>query len=209
MSLFEVPGWSVSGEPVSESQSHSKKRKRSSNDGNFKGHLPDLNIDKLVKRLKGHKSDHGASSTGNGKKDKDKNEQEQQREDKKKSISLPKPLKPATQEQPEPSTVSRLRKKDRKTRSSVESAPAMMQSSAGGDALTTMQKNMKQSLDGAKFRQGDFIALDAFRIKSRNRMINETLYKSHSGEAHEMMRDAQAFEEVMCHVSHLQDTDVN
>lgn len=163
MSLFEVPGWSVSGEPVSESQSHSKKRKRSSNDGNVKGHLPDLNIDKLVKRLKGHKSDQGASSTGNGKKDKAKNEhvKEQQREDKKKSISLPKPLKPATQEQPEPLTVSRPRKKERKTRSSVESAPAMMQSPAGGDTLTTMQKSMKQSLDGAKFRQGKFIALDA------------------------------------------------
>lgn len=171
MTLFEVPGWSVPGEPVPESSSHSKKRKRSSNDGNDKGHLPDLNIDKLVKRLKGHKSDHGASNPGSGKMDKkDKNEQlkEQQREDKKKSISLPKPLKPTTQEQPESSAVARLRKKQRKTRSSVESAPATLQSPAGGDALTTMQKSMKQSLDGAKFRHAEcFIARDVFILVSQ------------------------------------------
>ena len=148
-----MPGWSVTGEPVPDSPSRSKKRKRSSNDGSDKGHLPDLNIDKLVKRLKGHKSDHGTSSPGNDKKDKKgKREQlkEQEREEKKKSISLPKPLKSATQEQ---STVARLQKKHRKTRSSVESAPAVVQSPPGGETLTTMQKSMKQSLDGAKFRQ--------------------------------------------------------
>jgi len=182
MTLFEVPGWSVTGEPVPDSPSRSKKRKRSSNDSSDKGHLPDLNIDKLVKRLKGHKSDHGASSPGNVKKDKKekKSEQlkEQEREEKKKSISLPKPLKSATQEQSKSSTVAHLQKKHRNTRSSVESAPAAVQSPAGGEALTTMQKSMKQSLDGAKFR-----------------VINETLYKSPSNEAHEMMRDSRVFEE--------------
>ncbi|KAF8351317.1 methyltransferase-domain-containing protein [Amanita rubescens] len=176
MTLFEVPGWSVTGEPVPDSPSRSKKRKRFSNDSSDKGHLPDLNIDKLVKRLKGHKSDHGASSPGSGKKDKKEQLKEQEREEKKKSISLPKPLKSATQEQSKSSTAARL--KHRKTRSSVESAPAALQSSAGGEALTTMQKSMKQSLDGAKFR-----------------VINETLYKSPSNEAREMMRDSRVFEE--------------
>ncbi len=204
MTLFEVPGWSVTGEPVPDSPSRSKKRKRSSNDGSDKGHLPDLNIDKLVKRLKGHKSDHATSSLGNGKKEKkEKSEQlkEQEREEKKKSISLPKPLKSATQEQSKSSTVTRLQK-HRKTRSSVESAPAAVQSPAGGEALTTMQKSMKQSLDGAKFRQEKIFIIPLTSISVLNRVINETLYKSPSNEAREMMRDSRVFEEVTCQVIH-------
>ncbi|KAF8623434.1 hypothetical protein AX15_006376 [Amanita polypyramis BW_CC] len=187
MSLFEVPGWSVPGEPVADSPSNSRKRKRASNDGE-KPHFPDFNLEKLVKRLKGHKSDHVVSNSGDSdeKKSKKDLQKEQEKEKKKKSISLPKPLKPASAEEvsrlSESSTTGPPSKKHKKTRSSAESVPTMIQSPmkdhGKGDALTAMQKSMRQSLDGARFR-----------------MINETLYKSPGHEAHEMMRDSRVFQE--------------
>ncbi|KAM6495752.1 putative methyltransferase domain containing protein [Amanita muscaria] len=186
MSLFEVPGWSVAGKPATESPTHSKKRKRSS-DGD-KATIGDFNLEKLVKKLRGSKSEHASSSPGdkNGKREKKSKielKKEQEVEEKKKSISLPKPLKPALAEIARRLSVrsspSHRRKNHQKVRSSVESAPAQLRSPTNGQVgLTEMQKSMQHSLDGAKFR-----------------MINETLYKSPSHEAREMMQDSSVFEE--------------
>ncbi|KAF8915881.1 ribosomal RNA-processing protein 8 [Mucidula mucida] len=170
MPLFEVPGWSVKADPVGESPNQaSRKRKRNSEDSTGS----EVNLDRLMNKLK-RKPDkeHKASSSANKK--------QKAHEDKKNSISLPKALKGAEKrstdvQRPPP-------KKKAKTKHLVESKSSddsplpSPQESAG---LTEMQKQMRDSLNGARFR-----------------MINEKLYKTSSSEAHAMMQEDQTvFEE--------------
>ncbi len=143
MPLFEVPGWSVKADPVGESPNQaSRKRKRNSEDSTGS----EVNLDRLMNKLK-RKPDkeHKASSSANKK--------QKAHEDKKNSISLPKALKGAEKrstdvQRPPP-------KKKAKTKHLVESKSSddsplpSPQESAG---LTEMQKQMRDSLNGARFR---------------------------------------------------------
>jgi ribosomal RNA-processing protein 8 len=127
-------------------------------------------------------------------------------EEKKKSISLPKALTATDKGQQTSASASssslvRPAKKPKRTHEEVEpplpsipedSAPPPPVSTAG---LTALQKGMKRSLDGARFRQVlSKCSLHPFIFA---RLINETLYKSDSHEAHQMMRkDPKVYEEV-------------
>ncbi|PFH52857.1 hypothetical protein AMATHDRAFT_139028 [Amanita thiersii Skay4041] len=190
MSLFDVPGWSIGAEPVAESSSLSKKRKRSIDDTD-KTTVSD-NLEKLVKRLKGTKSQNSISGLGGeSKKDKKKRlkeeKREREKEEKKKSISLPKQLRPFADEQVPRKSESLSNDysvhKHTAKRNSAQRMSVLGRSPAkeriDHDGLTVLQQGMKHSLDGARFR-----------------LINETLYKSSSDEACKMIReDPHIFEE--------------
>ncbi|KAJ7591197.1 methyltransferase-domain-containing protein [Mycena floridula] len=181
--LFSVAGWSVTGE-VAESSS-SKKRKRQPESSASRLAAAELNLDKLVNKLKA-KPD--ASRLKKNKKPPN--------VDKKKEISHPKPLmskskarQAHTESQASGSTLS-LRPQKRVKFATEDEEPESppkkklkveMSSSSSSESLTPLQKGMKQSLDGARFR-----------------IINETFYKSDSQAAqHLVEEDPNVFEEVV------------
>ncbi|KAJ7283778.1 putative uracil phosphoribosyltransferase [Mycena rebaudengoi] len=203
MPLFDVPGWSVTSSPVAQpfAVTGSKKRKRPAED---RDSPEPIDLQKLVKkhRIDGEQDDASSVSRGASrvkalgkslvKKTMDRKRQKKADalEEKKKSISLPKALTATDKGQQTSASASssslvRPAKKPKRTHEEVEpplpsipedSAPPPPVSTAG---LTALQKGMKRSLDGARFR-----------------LINETLYKSDSHEAHQMMRkDPKVYEE--------------
>ncbi|KAJ7179255.1 methyltransferase-domain-containing protein [Mycena filopes] len=211
MPLFEVPGWSVASLPVvvEPLSAGSKKRKRSTEDNDS----PEpVDLQKLVKkhRRSDSEGDDASSTVSRGasrvkeigkslvKKTMDRQRQKKATalEEKKRSISLPKALTPSEKGQQmiadkkqqmaaSSSSVSLARPAKRPKRTHEpdkpplptipeDSLPAKPEA-----ALTALQKGMKRSLDGARFR-----------------LINETLYKSDSQQAHEMMQnDPKVYQE--------------
>lgn len=166
MALFDIPGWSVSAPPVAESsQQVSKKRKRPASDSD-KLQSAEVNLEKLVKRLKGKGTDTKSVGKGKGKEKADKKKEVKQAkkskaqraadaesEAKKKTISRPMPLKAIDKD----SITSERPAKRQRTKLAVaeaSSTPSPVKKVDGGstDGLTALQKGMKQSLDGARFR---------------------------------------------------------
>ncbi|KAJ3575170.1 hypothetical protein NP233_g1296 [Leucocoprinus birnbaumii] len=101
------------------------------------------------------------------------------------NISRPKPLKPRISVDEDTSRPTKKAKtRDSVSPSTIASTLTLAPSTSYGPKLTALQQGMKQSLDGARFR-----------------MINETLYKSESAEAHRLMQeDPKVFEEPKYHV---------
>ncbi|XP_006460208.1 hypothetical protein AGABI2DRAFT_191974 [Agaricus bisporus var. bisporus H97] len=186
MSLFEVTGWSVGAKPVKETRdTPSKKRKRSPSE-------QQVNFDKIMNKLK---SRVGVDET---KKEKTKSSKRNKRgkESRPKSgtsdvselnISRPKLLKPrisVDEESVRPAKKAKTRrdsKRDSASPTSIASALSLTSptSTPAVTNLTPLQQGMRHSLDGARFR-----------------MINETLYKSESREAHRLMQqDRKVYEE--------------
>ncbi|KAF9008921.1 methyltransferase-domain-containing protein [Cyathus striatus] len=166
--LFQVPGWTVPTNVVSEPHSSdSKKRKRPVSTESSASNTP--NLDKLVHKLKGAAAPSDEQKRRTNKKT--------AKEKTKAQISHPKPLMPVEKRDGHFSTSLRPSKKA-KTRHLLQEAPAeerkfsfnKLEGTSSG--LTQFQQDMKQSLDGARFR-----------------LINETLYKSHSKKAHQMLQD--------------------
>ncbi|KAJ7638685.1 methyltransferase-domain-containing protein [Roridomyces roridus] len=188
MALFEVPGWTVTT-PVAAADS--KKRKRTAEDP--EPPEPTIDLQKLVKK---HAEGDDASSTSSSrtqrvkelgkslvKKSADRKRQKKLEalEEKKKTISLPKALAASEKRSSSASSSSSLARPTKRAKRDHESddKPLPTIPEEPTTSLTAMQKSMKQSLDGARFR-----------------LINETLYKSDSQHAHEMMqKDPKVFEE--------------
>ncbi|TFK43389.1 methyltransferase-domain-containing protein [Crucibulum laeve] len=178
MPLFDVPGWSVPAAPVSNSQPHpSKKRKRPLADPT-KVQNAEVNLEKVVKQLQ-------ASSTAEGALGQKTTTTAPSSRRKKKT-----PTARATHAGKKVATASRSNATQSTEAPSVKPSPQKVKKAKtkhaapqdGGDdasKLTALQKGMKQALDGARFR-----------------LINETLYKSGSQEAHQMMKeDPQVYQE--------------
>ncbi|KAJ6539216.1 ribosomal RNA-processing protein 8 [Mycena capillaripes] len=212
MPLFEVPGWSVASAPVAEPAivASSKKRKRPADDNDS---LEPIDLQKLVKKHRKLDSEGDDASTVSrgasrvkelGKSlvkktmDRKRHKKANALEEKKKTISLPKALTPSEKgqqmlaekshrmsESSSSSSLVRPAKRPKRVHEPVDkplptipedSLPAGPEATAG---LTALQQGMKRSLDGARFR-----------------LINETLYKSDSRQAHEMMqKDPKVYEE--------------
>ncbi|CAL1701497.1 unnamed protein product [Somion occarium] len=184
MALFEVPGWTVPSAPL---PSASRKRKRGAPDTD-KVSAAEVNVEQLIAKI----------GTGQGHTDTPKKKQKTKGKQKAKEHGS------ASRNQPSPSSKAKgakvvqhedskrvevaasssssgkksinQSKKNRKTEGSQttpkvapETKKTKLDTQSG---LTAMQANMKHSLDGARFR-----------------WINETLYKSDSQHAHEMMRE--------------------
>jgi len=182
--LFEVPGWSVPSKPVSDPSQNHKKRKRGQSGQTDKIQAASTNIEKLIEKL-GSKSD---AAEGQPKK------KQKARGNSKPSTSSPKPgsslqskRKPRVVEENETRPLSMPqdgdkaifgKKKQKQRRESTGHDASEVGSSkkaktgASDKGLTSLQENMKSSLDGARFR-----------------WINETLYKSDSHNAVQMMKE--------------------
>ncbi|KAF9782898.1 methyltransferase-domain-containing protein [Thelephora terrestris] len=174
--LFEVPGWSVSAEPASSSSSKkSGKRKRPYDPDapSEKIESAQVNLEKLVNSLgrvdsvkrppkKKHKGKQILDSS-EGVADNSPTIVTPQKDSvgKAKTKDVKKPSKKPTETLP----------KSKEKGKSTSQNPKDMADSAGQN-LTTFQKGMKKKLDGARFR-----------------WINETLYKSDSQKAVELMHD--------------------
>jgi len=168
MPLFDVPGWSVTSAPVPEPSTQvSKKRKRPSGNDSNKIHSAELNLEKLVKRLKGNAGTHdngrrksrkSGVNAGNASGEVVRNRERKAKtvQEKKKIISHPKPFKAAEKAStlPSPHTAKKVKTRhDVKLSSTFSVMPTRQpgeEDSASG--LSVLQKGMKQSLDGARFR---------------------------------------------------------
>ncbi|KAL4241197.1 Ribosomal RNA-processing protein 8 [Abortiporus biennis] len=190
MALFEVPGWIVPSAPVTTN----KKRKRPSaaGDSNEKIHSAQVNMDKLMSKLAD--SAHGTGDTPQKKKKKPKLKRTATESTNEAGSSSPvretshKPIKPknsGTKSHKETSEAdpksgqkqkgSKEKKKPADLQATEKSAPKQKGKGKTEDGLTAMQASMKNSLDGARFR-----------------WINETLYKSESEQAHQLMKENPA-----------------
>ncbi|KAH8106071.1 methyltransferase-domain-containing protein [Cristinia sonorae] len=195
MALFEVPGWSVPDAPVA---TGSKKRKRPANDGD-KLHTAEINMERLMSKLGDGPRKAAENKSTKKKNKKQKGKQSGPQQDAAESSTgpcakatvsdppskKPKPNSPAGAplvHKDKPST-SKAAKKNKKRSSesateivAVRTAPLPKAShSTNGSSrsgLTKMQAKLQDSLHGARFR-----------------WINETLYKSDSEHAHQMMRE--------------------
>ncbi|KAJ6599197.1 putative uracil phosphoribosyltransferase [Mycena vulgaris] len=202
MPLFDVPGWSVASAPIAESPvavAGSKKRKRPAED---RGSPDPIDLQKLVKKHRIDADADDASTVSRGasrvkalgkslvKKTMDRKRQKKADalEEKKKTISLPKALMASEKGQQmtassSNSSLARPTKRAKKAHEPVDRPlPPIPEDSPPPKptaGLTALQKGMRRSLDGARFR-----------------LINETLYKSDSQQAHEMMqKDPNVYEE--------------
>ncbi|KAH6915302.1 ribosomal RNA-processing protein 8 [Coprinopsis sp. MPI-PUGE-AT-0042] len=192
--LFDVPGWKVSEDPVAESSqgSASKKRKRPASNGSslLAG---GFSLEKLMDTIKEKTADLPAAKGEKPKKkkskekDKGKEKEKSKQEDKSKpaavverKISRPMPLqrgseKRSVKNSPAKPEVLRPPKRQKTQHEDEEEAPSQhtpAADTATEENYTTLQKSMKDKLDGARFR-----------------MINENLYKSESGDAVQMMKE--------------------
>lgn len=218
MVLFEVPGWTVPGGPSSDSGSRKRKRPSSTpKKSSEKLQHAEMNIEKLMKTLE-DKASPAASSSKRGQKAKKINgRQASKLETRKSSV--------ANNEDREP-IESKSKSKKRSMRESTSSAQAFGKDSQvmkdsqkpgktqvtlardapratgeGNDAeanLTTLQRKMKQSLDGARFRCDCALFRSGIELTGfHRRWLNETLYKSSSKDAEGLMKEnPELFEEV-------------
>lgn len=144
MALFQVPGWTVPATPVS-AQTTSKKRKRRAS------HSPDdlqsaqANLERLVSMLGDTPGDSRPSKKPSVKAKFDKNNSDQVRSQAgKKGPSTPNPPKGKKNEQKQSKGSGPV------TTSGSTSKPS--RTNQGDSGLTPMQKSMKESLGGARFR---------------------------------------------------------
>ena len=212
MALFDVPGWSVPHDPVAATP---RKRKRTSKHGsNKKIQSATVNVEKVMEQLSARlgpaaesplrdltEGKNGGPSTEDDRPPRTKRRRAQGNKSQQSPI-------PATQ-QVEPHKPSKKRKKERPkqsppagdkvpgSRSTASQLPTETRS-----ALTSLQHDMKHSLDGARFRcvtpAPNFYAADSYPCTLKpHRWINEKLYKSDSANAHAMMReDPAVFDDV-------------
>lgn len=207
MALFDIPGWSVTTAPVTEtSKTESKKRKRPSSESD-RLQSAELNLEKLVKRLKGKPASNrdvvppreAKTSTGK-KKEKKRGKNAGASEETKKTISRPKPLKAAEKGSiPSPRANKKIKTNHEATETASSTNITFVSQEAG---LTARQQGMKQSLDGARFRCVCRVPqylqpIIHFSSSLFIRLLNENMYTTDSHQAYQMMRDdPQLFEQV-------------
>lgn len=212
--------------PLPTSGKASKKRKRPTSDTGSKLLSAEFNLEKLMEKLKeSTKPSKNESAREWSKKGKDKQSKKKEKKQGRKQkeehpkaqvsderkISQPKPLQPrgkasldkarASQESSRPAKRARTehvvedplpKKVGRKTEKNAEKATAEEET-----GLTALQKRMKEKLDGAKFRCVYTTNSSGFCADTVFRMINETLYKSDSASALQLVKeDPSIYEEV-------------
>ncbi|KAJ3992817.1 ribosomal RNA-processing protein 8 [Lentinula boryana] len=181
MPLFDVPGWSVPADPLTEPNSRKRKRPASeTGSAQSRVHSAEINLEKLVKKLTRKRDEdesnvskfNAASSHSKSKPLRKKQVSRTITDMDKKNISLPMPLMKASEratKKVKQSHDPRLFESEESSKKELEQSHNDSDSSSG---LTSMQKNMKQKLEGARFR-----------------ILNQTLYESKSGDARRMMQE--------------------
>ncbi|KAL0582012.1 25S rRNA (adenine645-N1)-methyltransferase [Marasmius crinis-equi] len=199
MPLFDVPGWSLSQDPVAESSTtpNSRKRKRPDNESvsEKKTRTAEVNLEKIVKTLTGK----GSSSSVLKKEKKEKGKKGNKKagaEDKKKMISHPMPLKGAIEKRNESTSSLPPAKKAKTKHEKTPSQESLVKPNKGdkevsqsGGGLTSLQERMRQNLEGARFRWGQIPQRLLPATHTVHRLINELLYKNDSAEAQRLMNE--------------------
>ena len=158
MALFDVPGWSIPGEPVAVT---SKKRKRASKQNFDKVQSAATNVETLMEQLAASPAAENTrheGKTGDVSADGDRAPKKKRRRVKRnKSQQFPTPA--AVPEDETNKTSRKTRKKDKRKEKSGEKAtvtPSPTETrpppESHSTSLTSLQHRMKQSLDGARFR---------------------------------------------------------
>jgi ribosomal RNA-processing protein 8 len=165
MALFEVPGWSISSQPIS-TQHPSRKRKRAGSQ-DLQLRSAQVNLDKLINTLGDRATHHDGDAPK--KKNKKPNQRTSQPSDHQAGEN-PRALKKhgkakhsvASAVQTSTSNTGASPKKNaKKKKPKAESAPQptlfeensrLPTTARGNTGLTALQRNMKESLDGARFR---------------------------------------------------------
>ncbi|KIL00275.1 hypothetical protein PAXRUDRAFT_821814 [Paxillus rubicundulus Ve08.2h10] len=171
MALFQVPGWSVSSQPLSTTQRSSKKRKRAGSQDLGQLRSAQVNLDKLINTL-GDRAAHHDGDVPN--KNKNKPNQRTSQPSRKNPCASKKHGKATNSGAPPKKNANKKKTKAESTPqpASFERNSKFPTTTRGNTSLTALQRNMKESLDGARFR-----------------LINETLYKSNSLEAVRMIKE--------------------
>jgi len=166
--MFAVPGWSVPSAPVKEQPNKAtKKRKHSSTQDH--GHAPGVerSLENLLPKVEPASSSRHKKRKG----------------------------EPSSVDATGLYPVPRKRKRSKKQMSNQDSSK-MNASDVSPTLLTDLQRDMKESLHGARFRcvtRSPWLHV----LSCDERLINETFYKSDSHEAKSMMqKDPKIFEEV-------------
>jgi ribosomal RNA-processing protein 8 len=151
MAPFHVPGWSMNNAPVTEQSSHlSKKRKRPS-PRSIALESAEINFEKLVATLKDVKPD-GNTSRSTDISDKRQKKRCRISEDVKhispSTNRKPVPIPPTLKNSPETFLKPSKQRKQKQDATSASLEPQ----NTSDSRLTALQKNMKQNLDGARFR---------------------------------------------------------
>lgn len=168
MVLFDVPGWSLPSAPSLHEASKKRKRPTSTSSQLLS---TEINIEKIVERLK--KTTRPATSKSSAK-DRISRSGNKSKSVDKKIISRPKPLAISGEKGERPAKKQKI-KRD----AGDVPKPGSTLSGEHETNLTPLQKDMKRSLGGARFR-----------------MINEDLYKSDSRTAYSMMqKDRSVYED--------------
>ncbi|KIK65394.1 hypothetical protein GYMLUDRAFT_219386 [Collybiopsis luxurians FD-317 M1] len=180
MPLFDVPGWSVPADPVLESGSRKRKRPPSES-SDSRVHSAEINLEKLVRKLTG-KRDEDSTNNSDPKDSKSRRQRKKKKQehhqptldndDKKKSISLPMPLMTASERAAKKAKRSHDNGSQLSETSLIKHLEPTNEDDRSSSGLTSMQKGMKQKLEGARFR-----------------LLNQTLYESSSEDAQRMMQD--------------------
>lgn len=153
----------MSDDPIPDAGSRKRKRPPSdTGSSESRIHSAEVNLEKLVKKLTGKRDDRASKSfkSNNSSSDSKFNSRQKKKQsqpaadvDKKKNISLPMPLMTTT----ERAAKKAKRSHEIRSQASKDSLPnhsdqANEDSAESSSGLTSMQKNMKQKLDGARFR---------------------------------------------------------
>lgn len=178
MALFDVPGWTVPSQPVAQSASRNRKRKRGAkaapaDDDTGQIRTAQVNVEKLMQKLDA--SGQGAAESQPKKKKRKHTKSVQQEHEGAADEGAPPPKaeeqiqkKVAPPQQDVPSQpkgedgLSQEKKKRKRQRSKHSDAPAPVAPTTPApksapepkqkQGLTALQANMKNSLDGARFR---------------------------------------------------------
>ncbi|KAG0705508.1 methyltransferase-domain-containing protein [Suillus ampliporus] len=190
MALFEVPGWSVPTVPVSNlAQSTSKKRKRPAAQDADKMQSAEVNLDRLMQKLGSVRNQEDKQGPTKKKKKQGRSTRALGTDDQhatsnkaREKVSSPHGGSIGSAVEQPAKGGSGLRKKIKQKKNLKPDAGKPEQRPRNVSpvvdevsGLTSLQKGMKESLDGARFR-----------------WINELLYKSDSSEAVRMMKEDPA-----------------
>lgn len=151
MSIFEVGGWDVKAAPVREAtQRLSKKRKRPS--GHNKIDSAGVNIDKLMAKLAQQTSTSTSSHNVEGYQEPMKKKPKQMDSCKETSARRNESIVPVETGDHESSPKKVKHQRQGNLRPSKTISMNSTQKMPSGTPLTSLQKGMKDSLDGARFR---------------------------------------------------------
>jgi hypothetical protein len=158
MALFEVPGWSVPATVSNPAATGSKKRKQPLKNDTETIHAAQINLERLVKKLKvGKEAERTRNRRKHGNKNKD-SEIVGQGEGPTRQISTGKTASSSSSPKAKISNVglstipNTFRSEKTKKKAGIPRSKPQPSKQAGTSGLTALQKGFKQNLEGARFR---------------------------------------------------------